>query len=283
MSCPAYQTLSFSVALGCARIALARAHRRNAINQQMLDELSEAMWTADRDGDVRVILLCAEGPDFCAGFDIAEYPQARSGAHVRGLRSMDDDIWELRRSQRLQMAIRDVGKPVIARVHGRCLAGGTDVALLCDIILCSTDSVWGYPQLRVSGSPPNHMWLYHVGPQWAKRMLLTGDLLTGRDAARIGLVVQAYEPHLLDEAVDALLARVAQFDSDHLRGIKRLVNAGMDLMGAATLQPLAAENDARAHLARSRREFGAVLARDGMRAAVQSRDGRFGPQFVDVS
>ncbi len=120
------------------------------------------------------------------------------------------------------------------------------------------------------------MWLYHVGPQWAKRMLFTGDVIRGSEAAEIGLVLKAVPPEQLDAEVDQLAQRIALVDASLLAAHKRIVNLGLELMGALTLQRLAAENDARAHLSPSFGEFFEVMREHGVREAVRRRDEPFG-------
>jgi enoyl-CoA hydratase len=173
---------------------------------------------------------------------------------------------------------------VIAKVHGNCLTGGTDLALMCDIVIAAEDARIGYPACRSQGSPPHHMWFYQVGPQWAKRLLLTGDSLTGRDAARIGLVLDAVPPDRLDAEVDALAARIALVDADLLACHKRIVNLAMELAGADTLQRLAAEMDARANFSSGPRRaaWKSTMAELGLRAARTARDAPFGDEFIKV-
>ena len=108
------------------------------------------------------------------------------------------------------MALFDAHKPVIAQVHGHCLAGGTDLALLCDVVIATDDAVFGFPPARDLGVLPTQMWLYHVGPQWAKRLLLTGDTITGAEAAKIGLVLKAVPAPLLEAEVEGLVAEIAR-------------------------------------------------------------------------
>jgi enoyl-CoA hydratase len=120
------------------------------------------------------------------------------------------------------------------------------------------------------------MWLYHVGPQWAKRLLLTGDSITGAEAAEIGLVLQAVPYEDLDAAVEEIADKLAMIDPELLSAQKRIVNLGMEMMGARTLQRLAAENDARAHLAPSVKEFGKLSREKGLKAALEWRDTKFG-------
>ncbi|HIG18310.1 MAG TPA: enoyl-CoA hydratase, partial [Candidatus Handelsmanbacteria bacterium] len=137
----------------------------------------------------------------------------------------------LERAQRYRMAIFDMHKPVIAQIHGYCLAGGTDLALLCDMIIAAEDAQIGFPPARDLGALPNNMWLYNVGPQWAKRITMTGDLIDGKDAQQIGLVMKAVPLEYLETEVEQLADRLALIDPDLLAANKRIINLGMELMG----------------------------------------------------
>jgi enoyl-CoA hydratase len=203
-------------------------------------------------------------------------------ASYRDGRTIDDDSWILERQQALRMALFDMHKPVIAQVHGYCLAGGTDVALLCDMVIAADDARIGFPPARDLGALPNNMWLYNTGPQWAKRLTLTGDLISGEDAAKIGLVMKAVPASLLEREIDGLLDRLAKIDPDLLSANKRVINIGLELMGARTLQRLAAEMDARGHLAPAARATSRALRDDGVRETVHARDARFPDGMVRV-
>jgi enoyl-CoA hydratase len=174
------------------------------------------------------------------------------------------------------MVLFDMHKPVIAQVHGHCLAGGTDIALLCDMVIAADDATIGFPPARDLGSLPNQMWIYHCGPQWAKRLVLTGDTITGAEAVEIGLVMKSVPGDMLEAEVEGLADRMAQIDPDLLTANKRIVNVGLELMGARTLQRMAAENDARAHLAPGTRFFRQVAKDQGLKAALEGRDQNFG-------
>jgi len=272
-------SILYEVERGRARITLNRPEKRNALSFALLSELSEALWDADADREVHAVILRGAGTCFSAGYDLTETaPRAgkRGGASYRGGRSIDDDIWQLERSQRLRMAVFDMHKPVLAQVHGHCLAGGTDVALLCDMVIAADDARFGFPPARDLGALPNNMWLYNVGPQWAKRLTLTGDTITGVEAAQIGLVMKSVPPDLLEAEVEGLADRLALVDADLLAANKRIINLGLELMGARTLQRLAAENDARGHLAASARGFMKTAAEKGLKTALNERDAKFG-------
>ena len=278
-----FETILYEVERGRARITLNRPEKLNALSQKLQEELNTALWEADNDRNVHAVILRGKGRAFSAGYDLTPLSNRRTPSQdesytavYRGGRTFDDDAWQLERSQRLRMAIFDMHKPVIAQVHGYCLAGGTDVALLCDIVIAAEDAIIGFPPARAMGALPNSMWLYHCGPQWTKRLFLTGDTITGAEAAHIGLVLKAVPAALLDSEVEGLVDRMAMIDSELLAANKRVVNIGLELMGARTLQRMAAENDARAHLAPSVPEFGRIAGEQGLKAALQWRDAKFG-------
>jgi len=282
----AFEHIIYQAVDGRARITLNRPAKRNALSVPLLEEFNAALWEADNDKDVHCIIIRGAGPAFSAGYDLTpglNNPPSggRAGRTYRdgGIYAdptIDDDIWRLEYSQRLRMALFDMHKPSIAQVHGHCLAGGTDIALLCDMVIAADDAVIGFPPARDLGSLPNQMWLYHCGPQWAKRLVLTGDTVTGAEAAQIGLVMKAVPSDLLEAEVEGLADRMAKIDPDLLAANKRIVNVGLELMGARTLQRMAAENDARAHLAPGTRTFRKVAKDQGLKAALDGRDQDFG-------
>ncbi len=279
-----FRTLIFEVEKGRARITLNRPEKLNALSQELQTELNAALWEADNDVNVHAVILRGAGRAFSAGYDLTPLarrnaPDAADDAYTavyRGGRTFDDDAWNLEKSQRLRMAIFDMHKPVIAQVHGFCLAGGTDVAFLCDIVIAAEDATIGFPPARAMGALPNNMWIYNCGPQWAKRLFLTGDSVSGAEAAKIGLVLKAVPPEYLSQEVEALVDRMVMIDTDLLSANKRIVNLQLELMGARTIQRMAAENDARAHLAPSVREFGRLAGEQGLKAALHWRDAKFG-------
>jgi enoyl-CoA hydratase len=274
-----FEHITYEVRDGSARITLNRPEKLNAITFQMQEELSRALWEADDDTEVHGIAISGAGRAFSAGYDLmgtGRVPDQRDGKQYRGYSKFDDDSWQMEKAQRHRMAIFDVHKPVIAQVHGYCLAGGTDIALMCDMVICATDARFGFPPARDLGALPNNMWLYHVGPQWAKRLTLTGDTITGEEAAQIGLVLKAVPPADLAAEVDGLLGRMALIDADLLAANKRIINVGMELMGARTLQRMAAENDARGHRATSALSFRDKVKEQGLRSTLEQRDRPFG-------
>ncbi len=279
-----FKTILYEVDRGRARITLNRPEKLNALSFELQTELNAALWEADNDNNVHAVILRGNGRAFSAGYDLTPMANRRPQspgddqytAVYRGGRTFDDDAWQLERAQRLRMAIFDMHKPVVAQVHGYCLAGGTDLAFLCDIVIAADDATIGFPPARAMGSLPNQMWVYHCGPQWAKRLFLTGDTVTGAEAAQIGLVLKSVPANYLEQEVEGLVDRMAMIDTELLSANKRIVNVALELMGARTMQRFGAENDARAHLAPSVREFGRLAGEQGLKAALHWRDAKFG-------
>jgi enoyl-CoA hydratase len=265
-----------------ARISLNRPDKRNTLTPQALAELHAALLEADDRTDVHAIVLAGAGKDFCAGYDFAgAYAGQGSddGSPYRSVNAnLDDDCWQLEQTQKHTITMFDIHKPVIAQVQGNCLAGGTDLALMCDMVVAADDARIGFPAARANGTPPQNMFVYHVGPQWAKRLLMTGDWISGRDAARIGLVMDSVPADELQAKVTELARRVAAVDAELLAAHKRVVNLSLELAGARTMQRLCAEADARAHLSRGprRTQFRADMAEHGLKVALQNRDEPFG-------
>jgi enoyl-CoA hydratase len=272
-----------------ATVTLNVPEKRNALGNEMLAEMRLAMLEADDRTDINVIILCGAGKDFCAGYDLVgsysgrgELTETGGYSYRESTKRYDDDTWSMERMQEATLAVFGIHKPVIAKIHGNCLAGGTDLAFACDLIVVADDARLGYPATRANGSPPSHMWIYHMGPQWAKRMLFTGDKLTGLDAETLGLALESWPADELDDAVMALAQRIAHTDPELLSAHKRIVNLALEQMGTLTLQRLASENDARAHLSSGprRSRFKADMKENDLKAALKHRDEPFGDGFV---
>ncbi len=278
--------LTFEIDGAIATITLNRPEKRNALSRALLREMREALLEADDLRAVRCVILQGAGKDFCAGYDVST-PAITNDFDANlyrqpGSASIADDTWRLERNQSDIMTLFDMHKPVIAAVHGNCVAGGTDLALSCDMVIAARDARIGFPATRAMGTPPMHMWLHNVGPQWAKRLLLTGDSVTGRDAARIGLVLKAVPTAKLQAEARALANRMALIDADMLAANKRIVNMGLELMGARTLQRFAAETDARSHQSAAAKDFARVAREEGLSTAFKRRDAPFGHDIVNL-
>jgi len=255
------------------RITLNRPEKRNALSPLLQDELIDAVHAAERGNEVRVIVIRGAGPSFCAGYDIN--PSRDDAAKLRP-QTLEQDVALTISYGNRWANLWNCRIPVIAQVHGHCIAGGTDVALHCDLVIAAEDAKIGFPPVRSQGAPPTHMWLYHAGPQWTKRLLLTGDTISGAQAATIGLVLEAVPADQLDDHVLALAAHIATIGHDLLVHNKRIINLGVELMGRSTMQVLAGVHDALAHNAPEAIEFSRSIREKGVRAAVDARDAQFG-------
>jgi enoyl-CoA hydratase len=278
-----FEQIIYEVVNKTAKITLNRPKKLNALTLQLQAELSEALWEADNDREVHSVIIKGAGRAFSAGYDLTgggqKIPVSRIQSEnraYRGGRSIDDDAWQLERGQRYRMALFDMHKPVIAQVHGYCLAGGTDIALLCDMVIAADDAIFGFPPARDLGALPNNMWLYNVGPQWAKRLTLTGDTVTGSEAQSIGLILKSVPSEHLEQEVESLASRMSHIDPDLLSANKRIINTGLELMGARTLQRMAAENDVRGHNTKAASNYRNSVAEKGLKATLQERDAKFG-------
>src|ERR1700760_3366235 len=276
-----FEQIAYEVKGTTAIVTLNRPERRNALSSRLLRELNAALKEADEYNPVHCVVLRGSGPHFCAGADLNEYSSGR-GPEYRGRAEVHAGLWGRERGQNLRIELFDMHKPVIAQVHGTCIGIGTELAWFCDMIIVADDARIGFPPTRDLGTPPGSMWLYHCGPQWAKRLLLTGDSLSGKDAVEIGLALKSYPAAELETEVMRLADRMGRVDPHLLSANKRMVNLGLELMGARTLQRIGAEIDARGHLAPMARAFRETMRTHGVKYAFQKRDAAFGKGFAAV-
>jgi enoyl-CoA hydratase len=186
------------------------------------------------------------------------------------------DYAMMSRNVRAFMSLFHCGKPVVCKVHGFCVAGGTDMALCADLLLIASDAKIGYPPARVWGSPTTSLWAYRLGPQRAKRLLFTGDCLSGAEAAEWGLAIEAPPADRLDERAEALVERIARVPVNQLRMMKLLVNQQLYAQGLHATQVLGTVFDGVARHTSEGYAFQGHAAREGFRAAVRARDEPFG-------
>jgi enoyl-CoA hydratase len=180
------------------------------------------------------------------------------------------------RNVRAFMSLFHCGKPVVCKVHGFCVAGGTDMALCSDLLVIAADAKIGYPPARVWGSPTTSMWAHRLGPQRAKRLLFTGDCLSGAEALEWGLAIEAPAPEQLDERTETLVARIAQLPINQLRMMKLLVNQALFAQGLHTTQALGTLLDGIARHTPEGYAFQTRAMQSGFREAVRERDEPFG-------
>ena len=269
------ETVLYEVDGRVATLTLNRPERLNAIVPALIEDFEVALDRAQGEDAVHVIRLRGAGRVFCAGYDIDWGSEVMLDAEADAPWDPIRDYQTMSRFVRAYMRLWESPKPVIAQVHGFCVGGGTDFALCSDLIVCAEDAYIGYPPARVWGSPTTSMWVYRLGLERAKRLLLTGDALTGRKAAEWGLASEAVPADELDAAALALAQRVALLPRNQLHMMKLLVNQAYEQMGLRVTQLIGTllDGDARhtpEGVAFSRR------AQESVAAAVAERDAPFG-------
>lgn len=225
-----------------ARIIFNRPERLNAISFDTPGEIRSAVELANDHDDIHVIVLQGVGPAFCAGYDIGLFGEAQEDHPCKQEGQPWDPLVDYRYMRRCTddfMSLWHSSKPTIARVHKYAIAGGSDIALCCDQVVMDEDARIGYMPVRVWGCPTTAHWTYRLGPERAKRMLLTGDLIDGRTAADWGLVSEAVPVNQLDEAVNKLANRMAGVPVGMLTMQKMVVNQAMERQGLLASQTLA--------------------------------------------
>src|SRR5579884_3658307 len=260
-----------------ARLTLNRPARGNGITRPLLDELEQAVEHADLDTSVRVLILRGAGTGFCGGYDLVESAEAELPNHdpAEPWDPMTDYAM-MSRNVRAFMSLVRCTKPVLCQVHGFCVAGGTDLALCADLLIAAEDTKIGYPPARVWGSPTTAMWALRLGPQRAKRLLFTGDSLSGAEALEWGLAIDAPSDDELDERVRALCERIAAVPVNQLEMMKLLVNQTLYQQGLHATQVIGTLLDGAARHTKEGYAFAARAAEAGWREAVRERDEPFG-------
>jgi len=273
-----FETLTYVVDGPLARVTLNRPERLNAINRAMPGEIQAAVAEANADDAVRVIILRGAGRAFCAGYDLdwGTRVESESQESARGVWDPVRDLTMMGANVKAYMSLWDSPKPVIAGIHGYCVGGGTDLVLCADQIVATEDVRFGYPPSRVWGTPTTALWVYRIGLERAKRLLLTGDAIDGATAAAIGLVGKAVPSDRLDAEVDGLAERMAHLPANQLIMLKLLVNQTYENMGLRTTQIIGTMFDGAARHTPEGIAWRDLAMREGFREAVRRRDAPFG-------
>ncbi|MSO42338.1 MAG: crotonase/enoyl-CoA hydratase family protein [Solirubrobacterales bacterium] len=305
------ETLTYEVEGRIARITLNRPERGNGITLEMPRELTACVERANLDPGVHVIALAGNGSGFCGGYDLVASAERMSekgvsagagdgpagagatiGAPVPDGAPVDPavvgrnhdpgQIWDpvvdfqmMSRNARGFMSLFRSEKPVICKVHGYCVAGGTDMALCSDLIVAEDRAKIGYPPARVWGVPTTALWAYRIGPARAKRLLLTGDCIDGETAVEWGLAAESAPATELDDRFDVLCERVARLPVNQLVMHKLLVNQALYSQGLEATQALGVFFDGIARHTPEGHDF-ARRAAEGFKEAVRERDEPFG-------
>jgi enoyl-CoA hydratase len=278
-----YQTILYEADGPIATITLNRPEALNAIVPPMPDELAAALAEANADAAVRVIILEGAGDSFCAGFDFGGNLENFSGWGLPGAQ----EAWDPGRDMMLVtspfqgpvpkfMNIWRSPKPVIAKIHGWCVGGGSELALLADLVIASDDARLGTPYSRVWGCHLTGMWIYRLGLTRAKRYALTGDSITGKEAAEIGLINFSCPLEDLDDQTWYWAERMARIPSSQLAAMKLITNQAFDNMGLQSTQHLGTILDGYMRNTPEAKEFVRRAQEEGVSAAVAERDAPFG-------
>lgn len=273
-----YETLLVEQDFRVRWVTLNRPEKLNAISPQLLIDLTAAIADAETDEATRVLVIRGAGRAFSAGYDVGSAPSA--GTESSGAASIQSDLGHLLSVNQQLARLWNSRLPVLAQVHGYCLAGGSDLALHCDLLIASEDARIGYPPARFLGVPPTQMWLYNVGPQWAKRLLFGGETISGTRAAELGLALEAVRPDDLENRVARHAHQIAKVGRDFLIGMKLVVNHGLELMGRSALQTYAASQDAIGHQSPDALSLRAAIASKGFANVMRELNGQFDDDLV---
>jgi enoyl-CoA hydratase len=292
-----YPTLTYEVTGRIARLTFNRPEFGNAITPDTPLDLAHAVERADLDPRVHVIVLSGRGSGFCGGYDLsmfAEKDMAETGSAADRTGTMLDPVAQARnhdparvwdpmldyammsRFNRGFASLLHATKPTVAKLHGFCVAGGADIALFADQIIAAADTKIGYPPARVWGIPAAGMWAHRLGDQRAKRLLFTGDSITGAEAAEWGLAVEAPAPEDLDERTEILLDRIARMPLNQLMMAKLALNSALLAQGVATSGMISTVFDGIARHTPEGHAFVERAVQAGFRQAVRDRDEPFG-------
>ncbi|WJR32919.1 crotonase/enoyl-CoA hydratase family protein [Mycobacteroides immunogenum] len=288
------KTMTYVVTDRIARITFNRPEQGNAIIAETPLELAALVERADLDPQVHVILVSGRGDGFCGGFDLSAYAEANdegserySGTALDGqvqLRNHLPNInWDpmldyqmMSRFTRGFSSLLHANKPTVVKVHGYCVAGGTDIALHADQLIIAADAKIGYPPTRVWGVPATGLWAHKLGDQRAKRLLLTGDCLSGQQAYDWGLAVEAPDPDELDERTERLVERIAAMPLNQLMMVKLACNSVLINQGIANSAMVGTVFDGISRHTPEAHAFTGDAIANGYRQAVRHRDEPFG-------
>lgn len=288
-----YRTLTYEVTGRIARITFNRPERGNAITADTPVELAAAVERADLDPRVHVMVVSGRGKGFCGGYDLSIFAEnsfsPEEGAYGEPGTVLDPVVqarnhdpfgqWDpmvdyamMSRFNRGFASLLHANKPTVAKLHGFAVAGGTDIALYADQIICADDTTIGYPPTRVWGIPAAGMWAHRLGDQRAKRLLFTGDCLTGKQAYEWGLAVDAPPASELDDRTEDLLERIARVPVNQLMMAKLALNSALLAQGVANSTMVSTVFDGISRHTREGYAFQLRAATAGFRQAVRERD-----------
>ncbi|BAT59850.1 putative enoyl-CoA hydratase echA8 [Variibacter gotjawalensis] len=256
------------------RITLNRPDVLNAIDGDLPLELADCVTRANADQGVHVIVLSGNGRAFCAGYDLTYYAQSTGDNDITQKMPWDPmkDYAFMQRNNECFMSLFRSYRPVVCKVHGFAIAGGSDIALCSDIIIAADDAEMGYMPTRVWGCPTTAMWVYRIGPERAKRMLFTGDKVKGPEAEKLGLILKSVPPAELDAEVEKFAERMAGVPVNQLMMQKLMINQALENMGLRTTQMIATVFDGITRHSPEGLNFKHRAEEIGWKEAVRNRD-----------
>ena len=290
-------TMTYAVTGRIARITLNRPARGNGITLDLPRELAACVERANLDPAVHVIALAGNGSGFCGGYDLvdsaeklqigeddaARPPGSPLDPRVQMRNHAPGETWDpvidyamMSRNVKGFMSLFHSDKPVVCKVHGFCVAGGTDMALCSDLLVIADDAKIGYPPARAWGSPTTSIWFHRIGLEKSKRLLFTGDCLSGKEAQAWGLAIESAPPDQLDARFEALLERIARMPVNQLVMMKLLLNQSVMQQGLHTTQILGTVFDGITRHTKEGHAFQQRAAEAGFKQAVRERDEPFG-------
>ncbi|MCE2391725.1 MAG: enoyl-CoA hydratase/isomerase family protein [Proteobacteria bacterium] len=252
------------------RVTLNRPEKRNALNHALRGQIIEALREADQDPEVRVMIVRGAGKSFSAGYDLGG---GNEGLELPWYTPGGDGHWPRHVTQGW-MSIWELAKPVIAQVHGYCLAGGSELATCCDLVYMADDAQMGYPAVRF-GVPDNHFHAWFVGMRKAMEMMVTGDSISGVEAARLGWANASYPAEELEEQVLEVARRITSVPAELVQLNKRVVHRQMEIMGLHTGIRAGSELCALGTHTKAMEEFVGSIQKQGLTQALQERDAPF--------
>jgi enoyl-CoA hydratase len=250
------------------RLTLNRPAKRNALSNALRGEMFAALEAADRDPEVRVIIIRGAGTCFSSGYDLAglgKLPFHTAGAQGQWARHVVEGCFRM----------WDLAKPIIAQVHGWCLAGGSELAFACDLVYVAEDAQIGYPAVRTMSPPDNQYHAWIMGMRAAMELMLTGDSISGTEAVRLGYANRAFPAEALEAETLAMADRIAKVDPELAQLNKRLVHRQMEAMGMRAGLRAGTDLHALGWHTNASREY-MVKMRQGVKEALTARDSTFG-------
>lgn len=274
-----FKSLLYSTSLDgkIAYITLNRPNQHNAIDQHMPLELRTAVQIANANPNVHCIVLKGTGRGFCGGYDLDIYAANAQRGQAAGSQDLAhgyepfQDYSNMKECTNCYSELFHSYKPTIAQVHGAAVAGGSDIALCCDLVIMADNARIGYPPSRVWGCPTTAMWAYRVGVEKAKRMLFTGDLISGSEAAAMGLILKSVPAAQLEETVSLLAERIKSVPVNQLWMQKQVINSTIEDKVSSS-QGLATIFDGITRNSPEGIHFQQLAHREGFKAAISARD-----------